>query len=168
MQFAWMVKRDLETDVVAKQIRELARALFQSIDFNGIESTLREAERTGLEGRKTSQRVQAHIEDAALPMGFRSERKGIFADMDLALRPDLFHADLRVLLEVERGGANTNNHDLKDFWKCHLCPTADWLFLVLPERIHGGLPFATTTRRFSPFFDPGNEVNVHGVALFGY
>jgi len=168
MKFRWMVKSSLAHSAEGTAVRALAETLHSEIDYQGISETIAGGQPGSVGGRVTSHRVQAHVALAAEPLGFRSERRGIFRDMNLQLRPDLFHAGLEVLLEVERGGANTNNHDLKDFWKCHLCPTAQWLFLVLPERVHGGQPFHTTGRRFTQFFEPGNEVNVSGVALFGY
>lgn len=39
-----------------------------------------------------------------------------------------------VLAEVERGGTTTNNHDLKDFWKTHIAPDAQHLFLQRTSR----------------------------------
>lgn len=167
MDFEWMVKGAWERSDEAKVGLGVAQRLHEAIDYAAIESRV-EAWRMGAPGRETSREIQALVALAAEPLGFSSERRGIFREMNLELRPDLFNAELGILLEVERGGANTNNHDLKDFWKCHLCPSAAWLFLALPERVHGGRPFSTTRRRFAQFFQPGNEVNVHGVALFGY
>ena len=51
------------------------------------------------------------------------------------VRPDfIFHLESGrgILAEVERGGTTTNNHDLKDFWKTHIAPDAQHLFLVVP------------------------------------
>ena len=51
-------------------------------------------------------------------------------------RPDFYYAIASgrgILAEVERGGAVNNNHDLKDFWKAHVSPDAQHLFLVVPN-----------------------------------
>jgi hypothetical protein len=93
-------------------------------------------------------------------------------------RPDFFYrlADGRgVLAEVERGGTTTNNHDLKDFWKAHVSPDAQHLFLVVPNanwneaqraREH---PFQRVRLRLRTFFgDRRREVDVLSVHVFGY
>jgi hypothetical protein len=93
-------------------------------------------------------------------------------------RPDFFFRlgpDRGILAEVERGGTTTNNHDLKDFWKTHLAPDAQHLFLVVPVanwRV-GGLPrerpYAVVARRLGAFFgDARREVDVLSAHIFGY
>ena len=93
-------------------------------------------------------------------------------------RPDFFHQlapGRGILAEVERGGTTTNNHDLKDFWKTHLAPDAQHLFLVVPvanwtssgrarER-----PYTLVARRLGAFFgDDRREVDVLSAHIFGY
>ena len=53
------------------------------------------------------------------------------------LRPDYYRPleTSGILLEVERGKTTTNNMDLLDFWKCHLCRHADYLFLMVPQAL---------------------------------
>lgn len=93
-------------------------------------------------------------------------------------RPDFFYRlgpGRGVLAEVERGGTTTNNHDLKDFWKAHISPDAQHLFLVVPNanwneaqaaREH---PFLRVRLRLRTFFgDPRREVDVLSVHVFGY
>ncbi|WP_418606158.1 hypothetical protein [Georgenia sp. SUBG003] len=93
-------------------------------------------------------------------------------------RPD-FYYQLRpgrgIIGEVERGGTTTNNHDLKDFWKAHIAPFVQHLFLVVPManwRADGSQrekPFPLVAHRLSAFFgDPRREVDVLSVNLFGY
>lgn len=82
----------------------------------------------------------------------------------------------RILLEVERGGTVTNNHDLKDFWKCHLSPLTQHLFLVVPNSITneaGNLrsdrAFQRCTARLSSFFaSERTQVDVVTAHIFGY
>ena len=48
-----------------------------------------------------------------------------------------------ILLEVERGKTTINNMDFLDFWKCHLCEHAHYLFLLVPQELRqrlAGLP----------------------------
>jgi hypothetical protein len=93
-------------------------------------------------------------------------------------RPDFF---LRlapgrgILAEVERGGAVTNNHDLKDIWKAHIAPDAQHLFLIVPNSNFSAdgspreKPFARVQSRASSFFgDPRREVDVVSLHVFGY
>lgn len=110
---------------------------------------------------------------------FRSERKvkgvpeysgGARADFYRALGPGR-----GILVEVERGGTVTNNHDLKDFWKAHIAADAHHLFLVVPMvnwSASGAVrerPFKRMRPRFVSFFQGGDaEVDVLSLHVFGY
>jgi hypothetical protein len=121
--------------------------------------------------------VQAAFLNYASRLGFVSEAKGLFKGYATSgLRPDYY---LRVgatgiLLEVERGKTTINNMDLLDFWKCHLCAEANYLFLMVPQALrqnsNGKIrrEFVTVTKRLEAFFEPRNYTNVRGVAIFGY
>jgi hypothetical protein len=75
---------------------------------------------------------------------------------------------------VERGKTTINNMDLLDFWKCRLCPQANYLFFLVPQALRQNETmsprneFATVNRRLSQFFKPENYTNVRGLCLFGY
>jgi hypothetical protein len=109
-------------------------------------------------------------------IGFRDESKGLFADYLSALRPDYFMeiGETGIILEVERGKTTINNMDLLDFWKCHICTHADYLFLLVPEELRQNetmsprREFAAVRRRLATFFEPQNYTNVRGLVLFGY
>jgi hypothetical protein len=79
-----------------------------------------------------------------------------------------------ILLEVERGKTTTNNMDLLDFWKCHLCEAANHLFLAVPRELkHNNLitakrEYSAVVNRLSAFFEPRNYTNVRSLAVFGY
>jgi hypothetical protein len=93
-------------------------------------------------------------------------------------RPDFFlrlSEGRGVIAEVERGGAITNNHDLKDLWKTHIASDAHHLFLVVPKnnwKADGSpreRPFQTASRRMGAFFgDPRREIDVLSVHVFAY
>jgi hypothetical protein len=132
-----------------------------------------EANRPG----RSSALVQASFLGHAEELGFASEAKGLFADYPTShLRPDYFRpmGTTGILLEVERGKTTINNMDLLDFWKCHLCSRANYLFLLVPQhlkqRIDGRTrpEFSSVRRRLAPFFEPRNYTNVRGLFLFGY
>lgn len=126
---------------------------------------------------KSSAEVQHCLISSAARLGFSSERRGLFAEYQSGLRPD-YYLQLEgtgVILEVERGKTTANNMDMLDFWKCHVCPAANYLFLFVPKALQhnaGMRPvnqFAIVIRRLSLFFErPANYTNVRGLFIFGY
>ena len=92
------------------------------------------------------------------------------------MRPDYYRpvGESGILLEVERGKTTTNNMDLLDFWKCHLCRAADYLFLMVPQALkHNEImspkrEYLAVVKRLETFFRPGNTTNVRAVHIFGY
>lgn len=126
---------------------------------------------------KSSALVQAAFEPFATSLGFTSEAKGLFSGYEnKSLRPDYF---LRlegngILMEVERGKTTTNNMDLLDMWKCHLCAHADYLFLMVPQALRHNptmspkQEYASVVKRLGSFFMDGNYTNVRAVHIFGY
>lgn len=126
--------------------------------------------------KASSSEVQAAFRPAATLLGFDSEKTGLFKDSIPGLRPDYYLAiqGTGIILEVERGKTTTNNMDLLDFWKCHLCPKAHYLFLLVPKALKhndGMTPkkeFTSVKRRLAFFFEEANYTNVRGLALYGY
>lgn len=120
--------------------------------------------------------VQATFGDFARDLGFENEKTGLFAAEELALRPDYFRrvGSSGVLLEVERGKTTINNMDLLDFWKCHVCTHAHYLFLLVPVALRQNPTmsprneFAMVVRRLARFFTPATYTNVRGLCVFGY
>lgn len=121
--------------------------------------------------------VQATFEPFARGLGFDSEVKGLFAEYEnKALRPDYFRPTTTngILLEVERGKTTTNNMDLLDLWKCHVCRHADYLFLLVPQALRHNptmtpkKEFASVCKRMRSFFMEGTYTNVRGLHIFGY
>jgi hypothetical protein len=153
----------------------MARELRRGLSAPDRLGRLAEVHRVGA----ASHEVQAVVTEAASPMGFESERTGLFAGYTTAaLRPDLYLPlnEARrggILLEVERGKTLPNNMDLLDLWKCHICREAQYLFLVVPLERHSlqgrmQKTFPRVVERLRTFFVPGNEVNVEAVVVFGY
>ncbi|HVU72681.1 MAG TPA: hypothetical protein VHE83_06955 [Mycobacteriales bacterium] len=112
-------------------------------------------------------------------VGFHEEQVMTRVDgWDSLNRPDFIYKlgpGRGILAEVERGGTTTNNHDLKDFWKTHLAPDAQHLFLIVPRANFSAdgyareRPFALVKRRIGGFFgDPRREVDVLSAHVFGY
>jgi hypothetical protein len=121
--------------------------------------------------------VQATFEPFAAELGFSSEKVGLFADYENRfLRPDYFLPidGNGILLEVERGKTTTNNMDLLDLWKCHICVHADYLFLLVPQELKHNptmtskKEYLSVVKRLGTFFMPGNVTNVRAAHIFGY
>lgn len=102
--------------------------------------------------------------------------KGLFSSCGVsALRPDYYCPidNTGIILEVERGKTIANNMDLLDIWKCHICPHAHFLFLVVPQlrpQSNGKHThqFRHVVKRLTPFFEEQNYINVDAVFIFGY
>ena len=66
-----------------------------------------------------------------------------------------------------------NNMDLLDLWKCHICPEAQYLFLMVPllrpdKDNRMTKIFPRVLKRLAPFFREENYINVYALFLFGY
>ena len=111
----------------------------------------------------------------AQTLRFESEKKGLFAGYETsALRPDMYRliAGSGISLEVERGKTLKSNMDLLDFWKCHICLHAHYLFLCVPQLVQRSYekerPFPQVVKGLGAFFEPGNFTNVRAAFVFGY
>ena len=125
----------------------------------------------------SSSAVQAVFLEFAESLGFKSERQGLFEGyQNRFLRPDYYLPieETGIILEVERGKTTINNMDLLDFWKCHLCENANYLFLMVPrelrqnEQMAPRKEFSVVAKRMASFFEERNYTNVYGLWLFGY
>ena len=110
-------------------------------------------------------------------LGFQSEKKGLFADLDVSgIRPDYFRNmdGGGIIFEVERGKTIANNMDLLDIWKTHICQEAKHLFLLVPiiritQRGSEQKTFNSVEKRIGAFFAPNvPSIDVASVHLFGY
>lgn len=154
------------------QVAEVAARLLDQLNSAETLGRIATANRPG----SSSAEVQAAFRPAAEALGFHSERKGLFNDSITGLRPDYFLplGSTGVLLEVERGKTTTNNMDLLDFWKCHICGVASYLFLLVPQALQHNptmtpkKEFLAVQRRLAQFFERDNYTNVRGLCLFGY
>jgi hypothetical protein len=155
-----------------KQVASIADDLQGHLTTDEALARIREANQPG----RSSAVVQATFGEFVRDLGFESERVGLFGAAEFALRPDYFLklGDTGILLEVERGKTTINNMDLLDFWKCHLCRHANYLFLLVPLALRQNPTmsprneFAAVSRRMQSFFVAGNYTNVRGLCLFGY
>jgi hypothetical protein len=135
-----------------------------------------------IQGENAPGRSSAGIQSVLLPFlrgqGFIDESKGLFQAYDTsAVRPDYFLrvGETGILLEVERGKTTINNMDFLDFWKCHLCEHAHYLFLLVPQELRQNerdgrptRPYKAVVKRLGSFFVPRNHTNVRGLFVFGY
>jgi hypothetical protein len=166
------VQEPLKASDEWKQVAALADDLKAHLSTDDALARIHDANQPG----QSSAAVQATFGEFVRDLGFESEKIGLFGAAEFALRPDYFLAlgDTGILLEVERGKTTINNMDLLDFWKCHLCRHAHYLFLLVPLALRQNPTmsprneFAAVSRRMQSFFVAGNYTNVRGLCLFGY
>jgi hypothetical protein len=173
IQLKEFVQKPWENTAEYAEVRGIARVLHSRMSRRATLASILAANQPG----HSSALVQAAFVDHARVLGFVNESKGLFASYETsALRPDFFRplGDTGILLEVERGKTTINNMDLLDFWKCHLCEHAHYLFLMVPKELrqNPSMPprreYATVVKRLSSFFVPRNYTNVRGLFIFGY
>lgn len=167
------VQDDVAHSSEYRAVLQIADALRDYLLIAEVTAQIADANRPG----RSSGVVQNVFLEQARALGFRDESKGLFAEYSSALRPDYFMplGGTGIILEVERGKTTINNMDLLDFWKCHICAHADYLFLLVPQELRQnegtGAPrreFASVSKRLSTFFEPQNYTNVRALCLFGY
>ena len=169
-----LVRHDWKEAPEYAAVDAIAEALHHELQGEAVLAQIQVANAPGNSSERVQQTFLAHAER----LGFRSEAKGLFCDYPTsALRPDYFlplPSGSGILLEVERGKTTINNMDLLDFWKCHLCQHANYLFLLVPQelrqndRMSPRREFQTVSKRLASFFVPRNYTNVRGLFLFGY
>lgn len=173
MELEVFLRPDVEGTAEAQEARSLAVRLREALREPGPAEAIAAANRPGT----SSHAVQAALLPAATALGFSSEKRGLYQGSVPGLRPDFYRPlgdGSGILLEVERGKTTTNNMDLLDFWKCHLCERAHYLFLFVPlQLMHSDASgikreFESVRRRLGAFFQPRNFTNVRGLFLFGY
>lgn len=155
-----------------REVSEISDALLHHLNTD---DALRLMQLANLPGTSSAE-VQATFLPFAVDLGFTSEARGLFLEYENKLRPDYYRAvgGNGILLEVERGKTTTNNMDLLDFWKCHLCRHANYLFLMVPQALkHNSTmtpkkEYNSVVRRLETFFVDGNHTNVRAVHIFGY
>lgn len=124
----------------------------------------------------TSHKIQDIFIEKCIKLGFSSEKKGLFNNYKTTqLRPDYYKSinNTGIIMEVERGKTITNNMDLLDIWKCHICNKADYLLLIVPiiRQANSGTStktFAPVVNRIDSFFMEENYINVKGCFIIGY
>jgi hypothetical protein len=166
------VRQDLSDSVEVTEVRRIAAALLEHLQSPDADAKILQANQPGV----ASQRVQEVFLHFARELGFIDEHVGLFAGYESAVRPDYYLrlGESGILLEVERGKTTINNMDFLDFWKCHLCEHAHYLFLLVPKELRQNPTMAprreymAVVRRLAPFFQPRNYTNVRGLFVFGY
>lgn len=172
VEFAHFRKAEPRSTETFAEVEKLARSFLIFLNSSQVQEGIAAVHQVGA----SSAEVQQAILPGAEMLGFVSEKKGLFQAYPVpALRPDYYKAvqDTGILLEVERGKTTTNNMDLLDLWKCHICEHSEYLFLLVPQvrpTQKGGntRPFKQVRSRLGTFFMPNNYVNVEAVFLFGY
>ena len=71
-------------------------------------------------------------------------------------------------MEVERGKTTTNNMDLLDIYKCHICEEANHLFLFVPIEVsHTKNIYKSVCKKFTrmPYFNMNLSVSCSPVSF---
>jgi hypothetical protein len=114
------------------EVEQLAQRLHEFLSRLDIGEQIASVHKLGASSRE----VQNVVLPGVQALGFTPERTGLFQAYAVSgLRPDYYAKvrDTGILLEVERGKTTTNNMDLLDLWKCHICEHAEYLFLLVPR-----------------------------------
>lgn len=167
-------KSELSDNRKFKDAEQIALRLLEALNNESILKLLVDANKP----KASSALIQNCFLPVATSLGFKNEAKGLFENYaNKLLRPD-YYLDLGdncgILLEVERGKTTINNMDLLDFWKCHICEHANFLFLLVPKELRQNedmsprKEFATVCNRIHSFFQPGGYTNVDAAFIFGY
>lgn len=172
IEFQVLKKNNLNPEGTYAKVYEVAKELRTFISKTDIQEEIRKRHKV----HATSVEIQEIIRKKLTEMGFQSEKKGLFKEYSTSgLTPDYYLPidDTGIILEVERGGTTTNNRDLLDIWKCHICKHARYLFLIVPQERPTSKgkrtkQFMPVSNRLKTFFEPNNYVNVDAVFLFGY
>lgn len=163
----------MEERVDARQVAEIARGLDRHLADRSDDINAAHVLGAG------SRAIQDIVGQFLLPLHFQPEYPlsgpGVYVG---GARADFFgrtDGGRGILVEVERGGVHTNNHDLKDLWKAHLSPEVQHLFLVVPVanwRRDGKVrerPFQRMQPRFEAFFiDRSRWIDLLSLHVFGY
>lgn len=155
------------------EVTELAEEVKLVLQRLEIIAAIQDAHKFGA----SSHAIQSVILEPMKLLGFSSERKGLFEEMNVAgIRPDYFKPVIGggVIFEVERGKTIANNMDLLDVWKTHICKEAKHLFLLVPKiRISkkGSEQkiFFLVEKRIGTFFlEQTTPIDIETIHLFGY
>ncbi len=167
-------KKEAEGTFEFNLVKEIAHNLLTSLNKEEILLRIKEANQP----HASSSLIQNTFIEQATLIGFKDEAKGLFSTYEnKLLRPDYYLklGDKRgIILEVERGKTTINNMDLLDFWKCHICDHANYLFLMVPRELRQNSKmsprkeFTNVSNRLKSFFHSNNYTNVDGLYLFGY
>ena len=127
-------KQEKQDDSVFSEVEMIGNTLYEYLKTPAIAKAFESANAPG----NSSSKVQDVFLSQAIKLGFQSEKKKLFQNIPTTnLRPDYYRKvrDSGIIIEVERGKTIMNNVDMLDMWKCHLCCSANHLFLFVPNEL---------------------------------
>ena len=165
------VSRYFKTNInekIKKEVLKTAKDIESYLDNKPVNDRIKKANTKGT----SSQIIQEIIEEIAKPLGFTDEKQGLFKKYsNSGLRPDFYKklGKTGILMEVERGKTTTNNMDLLDIYKCHICEEASHLFLFVPIEVsHTKNIYKNVCKKVSNFFIKKNYLNIDSIIVYGY
>jgi hypothetical protein len=166
-------KHGIEKTTDFKKVELIANKLCNFMNTSVINKKIRDTHKVGI----ASKEIQEILLPETKKLGFTSEKKGIFKEYPSSgLRPDYFkrvNNNTGIIMEVERGKTTTNNMDMLDIWKCHICKEANYLFMIVPmirqtQKGNSTQVFNKVVKRVSSFYHKENYINIDGVFILGY
>ena len=108
-------QKNLDVEIF-KKVKATGNALLRYLNQQDVLALIAKANRPG----NSSSTIQNIFIEKAKELGFESEARRLFEDMNL--RPDYYKpiGNSGIIIEVERGKTIMNNMDMLDMWKCHI------------------------------------------------
>jgi hypothetical protein len=169
-EYKVLFKDDVQYSSEFKEVEEYARQLNNFLKKSENRKNIAIKHRLSTNSGEIQEIILPKVQE----FGFESEKQGLFEEDQL--RPDFYkklNGNTGIIIEVEHNKTLTNNMDLLDVWKCHICKEANYLFLIVPAFQQNKEGKSTPTyikvvERLQPFFLKENYINVDAVFIFGY
>ena len=164
------VSKYIKKKIKKSELKEIFKIANTIEDYLNQKEVNQRIQKSNVKGTD-SQVIQKIIEEIAIPLGFKDEKKGLFKKYkDSGLRPDFYKrmGEKGILMEVERGKTTTNNMDLLDVYKCHICEEANHLFLFSIEVSHTKNIYKSVYKKMENFFYEENYLNIDSATVFSY
>jgi hypothetical protein len=111
--------------------------------------------------------VETREDSPKIPLLYGEIGKALYA-----VDPDAIHVSdggRWALLEIEGGGAVTNNRLMKDIVETLLIPQADYLALAVPHQVHRRSPYNVAINLVQAMYGRGiPQQHIRGIMVLGY
>ena len=173
IKYEILIKDNIQNDNDFLEVKKIADELYAYINRPDISQKIKNKHIINAKSRE----IQEIFLEKMNELGFSSEKKGLFKKYRTnALRPDYYKKigqNKGIIMEVERGKTISNNMDMLDIWKCHICEEANYLFLIVPQirqtkKGTNDIIYNKVINRLNSFFEKNNYINIDAIVVFGY